>query len=245
MAPKLKLLILNPLDPNDTLQYNSNVLRMLRELLHAARIAGVELGEVDAGAGALNPLDELTVAGYDGVVIPGSVASATEATPWVVALNGFIRKLYASDVPMLGICYGHQAMAHALGGCVHANPAGSLRVTERGRALGFGARDLALQYSHGDVVSRLPPCAQAVGRSWSSEDVAVYERGGVARGISFQAHPEFSTPTGVRILQKIIRDGRQAKKLTPARLRERPAEATDAAFAFRAALATLFPDAVR
>src|SRR5690242_14472060 len=54
--------------------------------------------------------------GYDGVVITGSWAMVTEREPWSVATAAYLLELIAREVPILGVCYGHQLLVDALGG---------------------------------------------------------------------------------------------------------------------------------
>jgi GMP synthase-like glutamine amidotransferase len=61
---------------------------------------------------------------FDGVMITGSPASVHDTDPWVARLLDLIREIYAARIPMFGACYGHQAIALALGGTVEANLAG-------------------------------------------------------------------------------------------------------------------------
>ena len=61
---------------------------------------------------------------YDGVIISGSPASVHDPDPWVAQLLGLIRNIYALGIPMFGACFGHQAIALALGGRVEPNPSG-------------------------------------------------------------------------------------------------------------------------
>ena len=61
---------------------------------------------------------------YDGVMISGSVASVNDPDPWVAQLLDTIRTAVAAQVPVFGACFGHQAIAKAMGGTVSANPQG-------------------------------------------------------------------------------------------------------------------------
>ncbi len=54
----------------------------------------------------------------EGVLITGSAAGVYDDLPWLEPLRAFIRATYAARTPMLGICFGHQIMADALGGDV-------------------------------------------------------------------------------------------------------------------------------
>ena len=70
------------------------------------------------------------------VIVTGSPASVTEGLPWMERAAECLRRLVLAEVPVLGICFGHQLLGHALGGRVSANP--------RGREMGtVGVRLLA------------------------------------------------------------------------------------------------------
>lgn len=64
------------------------------------------------------------IALYQGIVITGSPATAHEPEPWIVRLNEEIRRAYAANIRVVGVCFGHQAVANALGGRSEKNPAG-------------------------------------------------------------------------------------------------------------------------
>jgi GMP synthase-like glutamine amidotransferase len=61
---------------------------------------------------------------FDGVMISGSPASVHDSNPWVADLLDLIRDIYTQGLPMFGACFGHQAIAMALGGRVGPNPNG-------------------------------------------------------------------------------------------------------------------------
>ncbi|RYI13259.1 MAG: type 1 glutamine amidotransferase, partial [Acetobacteraceae bacterium] len=64
----------------------------------------------------------------EGVVITGSPAGVCDDLPWLDPLRSFIRAAYGNRTPILGVCFGHQIMADALGGDV--------RKSEKGWGLG-------------------------------------------------------------------------------------------------------------
>lgn len=64
------------------------------------------------------------LSGYDGFIITGSPASVHDEEPWVHRLMQVIRDIRAADLPLFGACFGHQAIAKALGGRVGKNPGG-------------------------------------------------------------------------------------------------------------------------
>jgi GMP synthase-like glutamine amidotransferase len=61
---------------------------------------------------------------FDGVMITGSPASVHDDDPWVARLEELIRRMIGQGMPVFGACFGHQAIAKALGGTVGDNPGG-------------------------------------------------------------------------------------------------------------------------
>ncbi len=61
---------------------------------------------------------------YDGWIITGSPASVHDGAPWIEELNALIRRIESRRTPLFGACFGHQAIAIALGGQVGKNPDG-------------------------------------------------------------------------------------------------------------------------
>src|SRR5258708_13823868 len=58
------------------------------------------------------------------IIISGSISSVTERAPWMLRAEAYIRDVVRAETPLLGICFGHQLMAQALGGEVKKNPRG-------------------------------------------------------------------------------------------------------------------------
>src|SRR5690606_40927594 len=88
------------------------------------------LTALDLGAGAAEvcrvfrdePLPD--PGGIAGAVVTGSPAMVTDRLPWSERTAEWLRRAVAQGTPVLGVCYGHQLLAHALGGVVAANPRG-------------------------------------------------------------------------------------------------------------------------
>ena len=55
----------------------------------------------------------------DGWLVSGSRSGAYEDHPWIEPLEDFLRSAYAASVPVVGICFGHQILAQALGDQTH------------------------------------------------------------------------------------------------------------------------------
>lgn len=124
----------------------------------------------------------------DGWLITGSAHGAYEDQPWIPPLEAFIRTAYAQNVPVAGICFGHQIMAQALGGRVDKF-SGGWGVGYMRYQLADG-RQVGLNAMHQDQVIEHPAEAEVI----ASSDFCAYA--GLAYGdkaISFQPHPEFSS----------------------------------------------------
>lgn len=133
-----------------------------------------------------------------GVVVTGSHAMVTDREPWSETTAAWLAELVALNVPVLGICYGHQLLAHALGGEVGYHPqgleAGTIRVTPTAAAatdplLGhLGAAPFAAPSAHRQSVRRLPHGATLLAHN-DFEAHHAYRVGDCAWGVQF--HPEF------------------------------------------------------
>ena len=127
-----------------------------------------------------------TGARFDGWLIGGSPASVHDNDPWVGQLFALIRQLVAEGQPLFGACFGHQAIAMALGGHVGPNPGGwvfGLTSTT------LEGQPIQLYGSHNEQVLALPPGAQLLG---GNEECPV---GSFAIGpavMTTQYHPEMS-----------------------------------------------------
>ncbi|MFE3838127.1 type 1 glutamine amidotransferase [Pseudogemmobacter sonorensis] len=122
----------------------------------------------------------------DGWLITGSRFGAYEDHPFIKPLEAFIHEAYAARVPVVGICFGHQIIAQAMGGRVEKYPGGwTVGPTD----YDFGTETLTLNAWHQDQVVELPPGAQVIARSPTCENAALlYDD----RMLTVQPHPEFS-----------------------------------------------------
>lgn len=123
----------------------------------------------------------------DGWLITGSRFGAYEDHPFIPPLEAFIRDVYAAGLPMVGICFGHQIIAQALGGKVEKFSKGwSVGPTD----YDFNGQSLRLNAWHQDQVTRRPEAATVVACNDFCENAAlVYDN----RIFTVQAHPEFKT----------------------------------------------------
>ncbi|MBN2631097.1 MAG: type 1 glutamine amidotransferase [Rhodobacteraceae bacterium] len=121
----------------------------------------------------------------DGWLITGSKHGAYEDHPWIAPLEEFIRAAYAARVPVVGICFGHQIVAQAMGGRVEKFAGGwSVGPTE----YDFDGETLTLNAWHQDQVVQRPEGATVLASNPFCENAALlYDD----RALTIQAHPEF------------------------------------------------------
>jgi GMP synthase-like glutamine amidotransferase len=121
----------------------------------------------------------------DGWLITGSRHGAYEDHPWIPPLEEFIREAYAARVPLVGICFGHQIIAQAMGGRVEKYPGGwSVGPTR----YDFGDEAMVLNAWHQDQVVEKPASAQVIASNdFCANAALLYDD----RALTVQAHPEF------------------------------------------------------
>ncbi len=132
----------------------------------------------------------------DGWLITGSRRSAYDDLPWIGRLGGFVREVVEARQPLFAVCFGHQLVAHVLGGRTEKSPAGWTVGTQRHAIdrpfpwVHDGPREVRLLHSHQDQVVRLPAGAERVGGSEACP-LGFYRIDDHV--MSCQGHPEFST----------------------------------------------------
>ncbi|MFB6167873.1 MAG: type 1 glutamine amidotransferase [Haloferacaceae archaeon] len=161
--------------------------------------------ELDADLVELDAHEPLPPAGaldLDGFVVTGSRSSVYGDEPWVDPLVEWVRAAVEDhDLPALGVCFGHQALATALGGRVEHMGDYEIGYREIARSeddrLLDGLDDRFLAFTtHQDAVVELPPGATQI----AANDYGVQGfRAGRAWGVQF--HPEYDLDTAERIAE--------------------------------------------
>ncbi|MFK0092185.1 glutamine amidotransferase [Pseudomonas sp. NPDC090592] len=141
-------------------------------------------------------------------IITGSWSMVTDRHPWSENLAAWIRQAIAVGMPLFGICYGHQLMAHALGGSVDYHVDGCeigclpVRLTAAGTSdplLGQWPSAFPAHLTHLQTVTCLPPGAQVL--AYSDHDPHQIIRY-AANAISVQFHPEFTLPLAAACIRR-------------------------------------------
>ncbi len=123
----------------------------------------------------------------DGWLITGSKHGAYEDHDWIPPLEDLIREIRAAGQPLVGVCFGHQIIAQALGGKVEKFAGGwSVGRTE----YDFGDETLALNAWHQDQVTQLPDGAEVVASTDFCANAALIYGDQI---LTIQPHPEFTS----------------------------------------------------
>lgn len=181
-------------------QYAQLIARRVREAHVFSEIVGRDI-----------TADQVLAKGPTGIILSGGPASvyaedAYDLDPGIVGLG----------IPILGICYGHQVLAHAVGGVVTETGGGEygktqLTVTEPDSTL---FHDLPLHQevwmSHGDAVTKVPPGFVCVARTEGAPVAAMENAERRLYGVQF--HPEVAhTPRGFDVIKHFLYEVCQAQ----------------------------------
>lgn len=157
----------------------------------------------DVEAGALPAACDVA----DAFLITGSKSSVYDDKTWIRSLEDFVRALHATRTKLVGICFGHQLIAQALGGAVAKSTKGwgvgiNCYAVDDTLLEQADGNELCLLASHQDQVMQMPPGAKKIATS------AHCEVAGMVLGehiLTFQGHPEF-TPEYARAIMSFRHD---------------------------------------
>ena len=175
--------------------------QMVEDLVVAANLArGADAKSLEFTTYAVNRqqypshIDEV-----DAYIITGSKSSVYDQEPWIEELHRFVETLHGHKKKTVGICFGHQIIASALGGKVEKASVGwglgvkSTQLIEAATVAGLkmddGSSSINLLYSHQDQVTVPAPGSTLL----ASTDICPVAMSAIGEHIlSFQGHPEFS-----------------------------------------------------
>jgi GMP synthase (glutamine-hydrolysing) len=161
-----------------------------------------------------------------GAIVTGSHAMVSHREGWSEATGAWLRELVAHDTPLLGICFGHQLLADALGGAAGDHPGGMELGTVAVELTAEAAsdallHDLPMRFDahvvHRQSALRLPDGAVRLAGN-AFEPNQAFRIGRCAWGLQF--HPEFDAEA-MRGYVDLLADQLRAEGTDPAALRER------------------------
>ena len=133
--------------------------------------------------------------GVAAYIITGSKLSVYDEVPWVLRLKEFVMEMHEAKKTLIGICFGHQMVAEALGGKTSAANAGwcvgvhRIIPTAHAACYGLSSGPINLRANHRDQVTQLPPGGKVLA---STEACPIASMGLGEHILTIQAHPEFS-----------------------------------------------------
>jgi GMP synthase (glutamine-hydrolysing) len=166
-----------------------------------------------------------------GVLLTGSHTMVTERREWSERTAIWVRQAVEAGLPTLGVCFGHQLLAHAFGGQVENNPRGTqegttlVELTSAGLAdplLGALGPAFAAQVSHAQSVLSLPESATRLASDdWDANQA--FRIGSNAWGVQF--HPEMDADISRTYIRaesaELLSEGQDPEKIL-ATVRETP-----------------------
>lgn len=153
-----------------------------------------------------------------GIIITGSHAMVTDQSDWIKKTADWLLKAVMKEIPVLGICFGHQILAYALGGKVGYMPEGPefgtvpLRLTDDAAndpLFGSLPRTFGVQTSHFQSVTELPPMSVLLGFT-GKDPHSAFRYGRCAWGVQF--HPEYDADIANAYVNEINDEIKRSRK---------------------------------
>jgi len=168
--------------------------------MFAALLPGISFRFYEAHRGSLpaSPTE------CDAWLCTGSKYSVYDQDAWIDKLAGFIREIAQSGRPFVGICFGHQMLAHAMGGEVAKASQGwgvgmlPVEMLRQEPWMEPRRSEIRIQHMHQDQVQKLPPDSVLLGRSPHCE-VGMFRVG--ERMLGIEGHPEFTAAFGGALIR--------------------------------------------
>lgn len=142
---------------------------------------------------------------FDAFIVSGSKKGVYDPDPWIADLSEFIRSCKLDRRKLVGICFGHQLIAHALGGSASKSEKGwglglrEFEITTQKSWMDPALNRCALYFSHQDQVTALPAGAELLGGIEFCPNT-IYCIGDQVLGI--QGHPEISSGLMIQIIER-------------------------------------------
>lgn len=195
----MKIALLNNITPQEEQDVGVPQLDLFQAFF-AQALEPVNLSEYRVTEGELPTLPNH----YDAYLISGSTSGAYEDKAWILELSRFVQRVYQTgQQKLVGICFGHQLLAHVLGGETQKSSRGwglgrrELHLSDTPHWMTSAAHASALYYAHQDQVVRLPEVAQCLaGSAFCPNEMFVIQD----RVLGIQGHPEFSA----EIAEKVV-----------------------------------------
>jgi len=130
----------------------------------------------------------------DGWIVTGSPHGVYEEHSWIPTVSQMINNIYEANLPIFGVCFGHQLIAQALGGHVEKSEKGwglglhTYQVNNKTDYMSNLSEEVTLNICHQDQVLRPPQGATIYAKSEFCENAGFYIKDKV---LTMQAHPEF------------------------------------------------------
>lgn len=160
----------------------------------------LEFVDYDATRGELPSLDQCV-----GFIITGSVHNAYDNDPWIVELVSWIRRCEAIRRPLVGICFGHQIIARALGGTVMKSEKGwglgsyTANVSVQKKWMNLSMDSVRMLVSHQDQVVTVPKGMKVIAGNDFCPNFMLAKDNHI---FTVQGHPEFSSEFTGKLVEK-------------------------------------------
>ena len=196
------------------------------------RVLDADITTYKGSEGAIPPSVSAAEWRFDGVVITGSQTSVYDDRDWIHEATEWIRRVHEAGVPVLGICWGHQFLAQALGGRVvdmGEYELGYESITRLGDDPLFQGvpREFCSFETHSDRVAELPPGARTLARNDTGVQAFRVES---AWGVQF--HPEYDRETAEWVVRGKDIDEERIQRVLDGITEERVGAATAATRVF-------------